>query len=376
MLFEGQDNLRKAQRRMKKYLDKHHRSIEFNVGDKVLLKFTTQIWKQIANADDPDRNRSKRAPPSVPTYCCLLNHNLSLLKIFLLFSMGILMEDDVDGGSKEDSCITDFDCVDVEKDEAFRKNPFICEHSVDHYYYLLPRAKRSRIFRRKNPPPSPTVMSQKKGLNIRISFERKTIEAVDEDLSMEKNKTQTLFGEKQSKLEDREKKTQTVLDEKQSKAKDRKRKRRKIKPIIDPPVLPDELKEMISGMGVQISQVKLVIQKVLYDTDLNYKQMRLSIPINQVENTDFLTPQQKMVLETRDIVSNKKSKIQFNLIEPSLEKTKIHLAKWDMSNSSNYVLLNGWMQVVERNILKSGMVVQLWSFNQDLVPWLALVLVR
>ncbi|KAH0696163.1 hypothetical protein KY290_013535 [Solanum tuberosum] len=289
----------------------------------------------------------------------------------------MLMEDDVDGGSKEESCITDFECVDVEKDEAFRKNPFMCEHSVDHYYYLLPRAKRSRIFRRKKPP---TVMpsqstSRTKGLNIRISLKRKTIEAVDEDLSMERNKTQTLLDEKQSKLEDREKKIETLLNEKQSKWKDRERKRRKIKPIIDPPVLTDKLKEKISRMGVQISQVKLVIQKVLYDTDLSYKHLRLSIPVNQVENKDFLTPQQKMVLETRDIVSNKKSKIQFNLIEPSLEQTKIHLAKWDMSNSSNYVLLNDWMQVIERNNLKSGMVVQLWSFHQDLVPWLALSII-
>ncbi|XP_049382760.1 putative B3 domain-containing protein At2g27410, partial [Solanum stenotomum] len=274
-------------------------------------------------------------------------------------SMGILMEDNVGSGSKEDSCITDFECVDVEKDEAFRKNPFMCEHSVDHYYYLLPRAKRSRLFRRKKPPtviPSQST-SQKKGLKIRISLKRKTIEAVDEDLSMEKNKTGTLLDEKQSKLEDREKK------------------RRKIKPIIDPPVLPDELKEKISGMGVQISQVKLVIQKALYDTDLSYQHMRLSIPLNQVVSKDFLTPQQKMVLETRDIVSNKKNKIQFNLIDPSLEQTKIHLAKWDMNKSSNYVLLNDWMEVAERNKLKSGMVVQLWSFHQHLIPWLALVLV-
>ncbi|KAG5620581.1 hypothetical protein H5410_005799 [Solanum commersonii] len=128
-------------------------------------------------------------------------------------------------------------------------------------------------------------------------------------------------------------------------------------------------------MEVQITEVRLVIQKVLYDTDLSYKHMRLSIPVNQVEDKDFLTPQQKMVLETKDIVSNKKNKIQFKLIEPSLEQTKIHLAKWDMSNSSSYVLLNDWMQVVERNNLKSGMVVQLWSFHQHLVPWLALVLV-
>ncbi|KAH0709457.1 hypothetical protein KY284_010884 [Solanum tuberosum] len=73
MFSEAQDSLRKAQRRMKKYADQHRRSVEFKVGDKVLLKLTPQIWKQIVSktrhrdADDPDRSRSKRAPPSIPT---------------------------------------------------------------------------------------------------------------------------------------------------------------------------------------------------------------------------------------------------------------------------------------------------------------------
>ncbi|KAL3376044.1 hypothetical protein AABB24_002808, partial [Solanum stoloniferum] len=135
---------------------------------------------------------------------CFLTVDLSL---FLVFSMGMLMEDDDGGGSKEESCITDFECVDVEEYEAFRKNPFMCEHSVDHYYYLFPRAKRSRIFRRKKPPtvmPSQSI-SQKKGLKFRISLKRKTIETVDGYLSMERKKTETLFDEKQSKWEDREK---------------------------------------------------------------------------------------------------------------------------------------------------------------------------
>ena len=117
MLSEAQDRLHKAQRRMKKYVDQHHLSVEFNVGDKVLLKLTPQIWKQIASktrhrglipkydgpfevvkrvgevayrlklserlkihrtfhvsflkpyfadADDPDKNRSKRPPLSIP----------------------------------------------------------------------------------------------------------------------------------------------------------------------------------------------------------------------------------------------------------------------------------------------------------------------
>ena len=49
MLSEAQDSLRKAQRRMKKYADQHRRSVEFNVGDKVLLKLTPQIWKYIVS---------------------------------------------------------------------------------------------------------------------------------------------------------------------------------------------------------------------------------------------------------------------------------------------------------------------------------------
>ena len=49
MLSEAQDSLCKAQRRMKKYANQHRRSVEFNVGDKVLLKLTPQIWKQIVS---------------------------------------------------------------------------------------------------------------------------------------------------------------------------------------------------------------------------------------------------------------------------------------------------------------------------------------
>ena len=43
MLFEAQDSVCKAQRRMKKYADQHHRLVEFNVGEKVLRKLTPQI---------------------------------------------------------------------------------------------------------------------------------------------------------------------------------------------------------------------------------------------------------------------------------------------------------------------------------------------
>ena len=45
MLCETQDSLRKAHRHMKKYVDQYRLSVEFNVGDKVLIKVTQQILK-------------------------------------------------------------------------------------------------------------------------------------------------------------------------------------------------------------------------------------------------------------------------------------------------------------------------------------------
>ncbi|RVW70701.1 Transposon Tf2-8 polyprotein [Vitis vinifera] len=49
MFDEAQDSLEKAARRMKKYADRDRRPLEFQVGDKVLLKLTPQIWKKISS---------------------------------------------------------------------------------------------------------------------------------------------------------------------------------------------------------------------------------------------------------------------------------------------------------------------------------------
>ncbi|KAK4349491.1 hypothetical protein RND71_032247 [Anisodus tanguticus] len=149
----------------------------------------------------------------------------------------------------------------------------------------------------------------------------------------------------------------------------------KQKPNKVPPeaILPMELKDKIQDMEVPISKVSLVIQKTLFDTDLSKKHMRLSIPVGQVLTHDeFLTTQDKEYLETKDS-RNKKAQIKFNLIEPSLEESSIHLAKWPMNSSPSYVLLNDWVSVYKRNNLKVNMKVQLWSFKKDSNRWLALV---
>ena len=49
LLDEARDSLEKASRRMTKYADKWRRPLEFEEGEKVLLKLTSQIWKKIRN---------------------------------------------------------------------------------------------------------------------------------------------------------------------------------------------------------------------------------------------------------------------------------------------------------------------------------------
>ena len=49
MLDEALDFLEKATRQMKKYVDRDQRPLEFQVGNKVLLKLTHQIWKIISS---------------------------------------------------------------------------------------------------------------------------------------------------------------------------------------------------------------------------------------------------------------------------------------------------------------------------------------
>ena len=49
MFDEAWDSLEKAARQMKKYADRDRRPLEFQVGDRVLLKLTPQIWKKISS---------------------------------------------------------------------------------------------------------------------------------------------------------------------------------------------------------------------------------------------------------------------------------------------------------------------------------------
>ena len=49
MFDEARDSLEKVARRIKKYADYDRQPLEFQVGNRVLLKLTPQIWKKISS---------------------------------------------------------------------------------------------------------------------------------------------------------------------------------------------------------------------------------------------------------------------------------------------------------------------------------------
>ncbi|GKV16915.1 hypothetical protein SLEP1_g27484 [Rubroshorea leprosula] len=119
-----------------------------------------------------------------------------------------------------------------------------------------------------------------------------------------------------------------------------------------PPKMPIDLKKLIEEMGG--SQEKLLIQKIIFKTELNKTHNRLQIPMNQVMVTDFLTQDKARKLDREGL--------NVDLIEPCLKKSKIHLTKWSMGNSKVFVFNEQWKSVMDGNrTLKKNAVMQIWS---------------
>ncbi|XP_024987866.1 B3 domain-containing protein At2g31420-like [Cynara cardunculus var. scolymus] len=123
----------------------------------------------------------------------------------------------------------------------------------------------------------------------------------------------------------------------------------------------ERLKEFITG-EMKGSDLKLVIQKILYATDLAKNQNRLSMPMNQLETLDFLTSDEKQLLD-RD------GEFKVPLLGPTLQMhtNPMTLRMWNLKSTSNYVLKTNWNQFVEKNkeYLTANTTVQVWSFRRE-----------
>ena len=146
-----------------------------------------------------------------------------------------------------------------------------------------------------------------------------------------------------------------------------------------PPDMPKEFKNIIMAkefkniiMAKNGSDVKLVIQKKLYKTDMLGRFARLSIPKGQMI-AEFLSEEEQMTLQQKkeDGVHYKGMEVQ--LIQPSLKECSISLKKWQQGGNNSYMLSSPWNKIAENNGLEVGDIIQLWSFRVDHSPCLILI---
>ncbi|KAK3040301.1 hypothetical protein RJ639_028216 [Escallonia herrerae] len=141
-----------------------------------------------------------------------------------------------------------------------------------------------------------------------------------------------------------------------------------------PPHLPTDVENEILRLGG--SDVKLVIQKGLYATDVNDNHNRLSIPA-LTASKGFLTEDEEKRHENHN---GYVESVDVKLIEPKGgDPAILSFRRWNMKKKSGkssacYVLTSNWNAVKKRNGLEENMVIQLWSFRVQGELWFALVL--
>ncbi|CAI9107263.1 OLC1v1006581C1 [Oldenlandia corymbosa var. corymbosa] len=99
-----------------------------------------------------------------------------------------------------------------------------------------------------------------------------------------------------------------------------------------------------------------LIQKALTMSDIERQQNRLLVPKSRVEGKEFLTEVEKTYL-------SEKNYLTVPIIEPSGKVANITLRNWMVGAKPTYILNGDWKHVVDKNKLREGLKVQLWSFR-------------
>ncbi|KFK33278.1 hypothetical protein AALP_AA6G354200 [Arabis alpina] len=117
---------------------------------------------------------------------------------------------------------------------------------------------------------------------------------------------------------------------------------------------------------------KLIIEKELTQTDVSRQQNRLLIPVNKIENKDFLNEEEKRNIMAHH-VKHRDTGVDVTFVGSNRQQCKLNLRRWDMNNSSNYVLVSGWFKATISNKLRLGQTIRLWSFHSPKKLYFALV---
>ncbi|KAF2287535.1 hypothetical protein GH714_006324 [Hevea brasiliensis] len=108
-----------------------------------------------------------------------------------------------------------------------------------------------------------------------------------------------------------------------------------------PTDMPEEWWHKIQAKGG--IDVKLVIMKQMFASDLSTHHDCFSIPFKQIRDFSFLTEDEKRKLK------EPKEKMPVTLMEPCGSESKMWLRQWNLKSSSTYVLTSSWKKVIERN---------------------------
>ncbi|OMP12626.1 hypothetical protein COLO4_02946 [Corchorus olitorius] len=125
-----------------------------------------------------------------------------------------------------------------------------------------------------------------------------------------------------------------------------------------PPDMPEAFKTCIENMGG--TDINLVIQKIIEQTDLKKQQNRLSMTKKQIRSK-FLNEEEEAML---NVVPN--NGIDVTFIEPCLKVSELHLTTWNLGTGKpSFIFNKQWHQIAMENSdsLKPKAVVQVWSFR-------------
>ncbi|KAF5762773.1 putative DNA-binding pseudobarrel domain superfamily [Helianthus annuus] len=108
--------------------------------------------------------------------------------------------------------------------------------------------------------------------------------------------------------------------------------------------------------------MKLVIQKVLYESDMKKDQNRLNMPIKQLATKphEFLTDDEIRMVD--------KDGIEVRVVGSMMQMyaKPLRLKKWPMKKTDNYVLKTNWNNFLADNEgLKKDVMIQVWAFRKD-----------
>ncbi|XP_076898830.1 B3 domain-containing protein At2g32645-like [Bidens hawaiensis] len=112
--------------------------------------------------------------------------------------------------------------------------------------------------------------------------------------------------------------------------------------------------------------MKLVIQKPLYESDLNTNKNGLNMPVKQLVTRphEFMTVHEMRVMEDGRVDG-----MEVKVVGPSMKmyEKPLRLKTWHMKNTDNFVLKTKWNEFVASNkmVFKTYTVIQVWSFRKD-----------